>query len=114
MSSPVKSVFVVQHSYEQDGCGETKFIGVYTTRQAAEDAIRRLQVTPGFRDHPAEFSVDEFPLDLDSLDRRLRYIGECLSDRKKERHGRQNTKMKPPSMVSAVPVTKWLLSADHW
>jgi len=65
VSSPVKSVFVVQHSYEQDGCGETKFIGVYTTRQAAEDAIRRLQVTPGFRDHPAEFSVDEFPLDLD-------------------------------------------------
>ena len=47
MSSPVKSVFVVQHSYELDGCGETKFIGVYTTRQAAEDG------------------ADEFPLDLD-------------------------------------------------
>jgi len=65
VTSPVKSVFVVQHSYELDGCGETKFIGVYTTRQAAEDAIRRLKLTPGFRDHPADFSVDGYPLDLD-------------------------------------------------
>jgi len=65
VSSPVKSVFVVQHSYELDGCGETKSSACTQTRRAAEDAIRRLQVTPGFRDHPAEFSVDEFPLDLD-------------------------------------------------
>ena len=64
-SSSVTSVFVVQHSYELDGCEETKFIGVYTTRQAADEAIRRLQLTRGFRDHPAEFSVDEYPLDLD-------------------------------------------------
>src|SRR5207248_9820478 len=26
----------------------------------------------------------------------------------------KNTKMKPPSIVSAVPVTTWLVSADHW
>ena len=61
----VKRVFVVLHSYELDGCEETKFIGVYTTRQVANEAIRRLQVAPGFRDHPTEFSVDEYPLDLD-------------------------------------------------
>lgn len=61
----LKSVFVVQHSYVLSGCEETKLIGVYATRQAADEAIRRLQVAPGFRDHPTEFSVDEYPLDLD-------------------------------------------------
>ncbi len=58
-------VFVVHHSYELDGCEETKLIGVYTTRQAANEAIGRLQGAPGFRDHPADFSVDEYALDLD-------------------------------------------------
>ena len=64
-SQLVKRVFVVQHSCEFDGCEETKLIGVYTTRQAADEAIRRLAVAPGFRDHPNDFSVDEYPLDVD-------------------------------------------------
>ena len=61
----IKRVFVVQHSYELDGCEETKFIGAYTTRQAADEAIRRLAVAPGFRDHSTDFSVDEYALDVD-------------------------------------------------
>jgi hypothetical protein len=61
----LKRVFVVQHSYHLDGCEETKLIGVYTTRQAADEAIRRLVVAPGFRDHPTDFNVDEYPLDAD-------------------------------------------------
>lgn len=61
----LKRVFIVQHSYDLDGCEETKLIGVYTTRQAADDAIRRLAVAPGFRDHPTDFNIDEFRLDAD-------------------------------------------------
>jgi hypothetical protein len=64
-SQALERVYVLQHSYRLEGCEETKFIGVYSTHQEAAEAIRRLQVVPGFRDYPTEFRVDEYPLGLD-------------------------------------------------
>jgi hypothetical protein len=68
MSSPpvnTATVFVVQHQYDLDGCDETKFIGVYASRASAEAVVHKLRGQPGFRDHPGDFSIDEYELDRD-------------------------------------------------
>ena len=58
-------VFVLQHSYELEGHDETKMIGVYASREAAQEAVLRLIVQPGFCDQPGGFSIDLYPLDKD-------------------------------------------------
>jgi len=60
------TVFVVQHSYEDDaGCEEVKLIGVYSSESAAKAAIQRLQKQPGFRDRPDGFHIDPYDMDKD-------------------------------------------------
>ena len=62
----MKSVFVLHHVRADDEYGDdAKLIGVYRARKTADAAIARLSNQPGFRDHPAGFSVDEYPLDKD-------------------------------------------------
>jgi hypothetical protein len=61
----MKSVFILHHSYELDGCDETKLIGVYTSIAEAESAIGRLKEQPGFCDHPNAFIYDEYELNED-------------------------------------------------
>lgn len=58
-------VFVVHHAYESDGAEESKLIGVYSSRDAAEQAVARARTLPGFVDHPDGFSVDDYVLDED-------------------------------------------------
>jgi hypothetical protein len=60
------TVYVLQHSYELDGCEETKLIGIYTSAASAEGAQQRLLSQPGFRDHPNKFVVDAYELDVDN------------------------------------------------
>jgi hypothetical protein len=64
-ASVANRVFVLHHSYEADGCDETKLIGIYSSKTKAEDAIKRLADQPGFREHPADFSIDPYRLDVD-------------------------------------------------
>ena|SRR6266550_2407493 len=64
-SEPLVVAYVLQHTHETDGCEETKFIGVYRSREAAHMAMGRLRLTPGFRDYPKAFSIDEYRLDED-------------------------------------------------
>lgn len=63
----MKKVFLLQHSYERDESGveETKLIGVYSTRERAEQAIVRLSNVEGFRDYPDCFCVDGYEIDKD-------------------------------------------------
>jgi hypothetical protein len=65
MPSPIV-VFVVEHVHLIADEEEVKLIGVYSTRDAAQKAIDRLKVQPGFRDTPTGFSVDEYTLDEDN------------------------------------------------
>ena len=59
-------VFVVQHVHEmEDGEENVKMIGVYSTRERAEQAVRRLQLQPGFADIPEGFCIDTYPVDKD-------------------------------------------------
>lgn len=66
--SYMKTVFILQHSYELPDTGEeeTKFIGVYSSKDKAENAIERLSKQPGFRDFPDHFYIDEYEIDRDN------------------------------------------------
>ena len=60
------SVFVLQHVHEMaDGAENVKFIGVYSSRQKAQEAVKRLSGVPGFSEAPDGFHVDEYRLDED-------------------------------------------------
>jgi len=59
-------VFVVQHVHEfEDGEEDVKMIGVYSTRQRAQEAVERTRALPGFRDAPDGFHIDRYLLDQD-------------------------------------------------
>ena len=64
----MRSVFILQHSYESSITGEeeTKLIGAYSSKEKAEKAIERLSKQPGFKDLPEYFSVDEYVIDEDN------------------------------------------------
>ncbi len=62
----MKTVYVLQHVHSFDeGEEDVKFIGVYTSRENAQEAIRRLGRFPGFCESPDGFSIDEYQLDKD-------------------------------------------------
>ena len=59
-------VFVVQHVHDmEDGEEDVKMIGVYSSREKAEQAVERLQIQPGFSDLPEGFCIDRYPVDKD-------------------------------------------------
>jgi homoserine kinase type II len=59
-------VFVLQHERQLDGCDEVKFIGVYRSARLADEAVLRLRLQPGFKDHRDGFTVDRYRLYEDS------------------------------------------------
>ncbi len=58
-------VFLLHHLYDLDGTEETKFIGVYSSRDAAKLAVERLGRLPGFCDHPDDFHIEAYRVDED-------------------------------------------------
>jgi hypothetical protein len=89
----VESVFVVQHSHTlPSGIEDVKMIGVYRTLGAAQMAVCRLGMQPGFSEHPSiidpdvtndedGFYIDEYELDLDHwVDGFFTFIGDGDSD----------------------------------
>ena len=64
----MKKVFILQHSYELPDTGEkeTRFIGVYSSKEKAEKAIERLSKQPGFKEFPDHFYIDEYGIDQDN------------------------------------------------
>jgi len=61
----MKRVFILQHSYELLDCDETKFIGVYSSKDEANNAISRLSNLIGFSDRIDGFSIDEYEINKD-------------------------------------------------
>ncbi|MBX9579541.1 MAG: hypothetical protein K2X87_04465 [Gemmataceae bacterium] len=60
------SVFVLQHVHTAaDGAEDVKFVGVYSCRQKAQEAVTRLAGVPGFADAPDGFHIDEYRVDHD-------------------------------------------------
>ncbi len=59
-------IYSLRHEYETaNGEDEIKEIGLYSTRQRAEEAIARLREKPGFCDRPEDFVILESVLDGD-------------------------------------------------
>ena len=59
-------VFVVQHVHSrEDGVEDVKFIGVYSSREKAQEAVARMARLPGFADAPDGFYIDEYRVDQD-------------------------------------------------
>jgi hypothetical protein len=64
---PNVRVFVVQHLHViHDDQEDVKFIGVYSSRDTAEEAVQRLRAKPGFCDAPEGFSIDPYNLNEDN------------------------------------------------
>lgn len=63
-------VFLLEHVH-RDGDEDVKSIGIYRSREAAEEAVARLKSQPGFRDHPgivedgSGFYINRYELDMD-------------------------------------------------
>ncbi len=84
-------LFVLQHTHVLDEDQEdVKFIGVYSSRNAAEMAIARLKLQPGFRDAPEGFTIDRYTLDEDNWTEGYITI-------RHERDGEENVEANVPS-----------------
>jgi hypothetical protein len=65
--SPETKVYPLRHEYElDDGEVESKQLGTYSSREKAQDAIKRYRVLPRFKDRPDSFVIYESILDRDS------------------------------------------------
>lgn len=73
-------VFVVFHSYETgpESHEESKFIGVYVSRESANAAVEMLSSQPGFRDHPEGFTINAHTLDVTNWTGGFISMGEAL------------------------------------
>lgn len=61
----MEHVYILEHTYELESSEETKFIGVYSSVEKANEAIERLKVQPGFCAHPDGFSINKCTIDRD-------------------------------------------------
>lgn len=62
-------VFVLHHVHvldEETDDEDVKLIGVYSTREKAEQAVERMNEQPGFRDTLDGFHIDRYRLDDDN------------------------------------------------
>jgi hypothetical protein len=63
----MKSVFLLQHSYERtDGYEETKIIGIFSTKEKVKECIKKFEGLDGFKDYPDCFFVDEYEIDKEN------------------------------------------------
>jgi homoserine kinase type II len=46
-------------------CDDEKLIGVYESQDAAQAAVERLRVQPGFRDTPEGFQIHRYEINRD-------------------------------------------------
>jgi hypothetical protein len=62
----MKSVFLLWHTHElPDGEEDSKFIGVYESKDAAEHAKGRVRCLPGFAEHPDGFEISAYEIGRD-------------------------------------------------
>jgi hypothetical protein len=60
------SVYLVWHVTEHpDGADDVLLIGVYSSREKAQEAVARLGRQPGFVDAPEGFHISEYRVDQD-------------------------------------------------
>ena len=61
----MEDLFIVYHTIIRGEDHNTKFIGIYSTRELAESAVARLKSKPGFRKPNGEFYIGAYRLNND-------------------------------------------------
>lgn len=57
----MESAFLLGHVHEMDFDRENiKIIGIFSTKDEAENAKNALSILPGFKDYPDGFFIDEY------------------------------------------------------
>jgi len=51
---------------DEQGGDDVKLLGIYSTREHAEQRMRQARLLPGFRDEPECFILDGYELDTDA------------------------------------------------
>jgi hypothetical protein len=51
---------------DEQGGDDVKLLGIYSTRERAEERMRRARLLPGFRDEPECFHVEGYEIDEDT------------------------------------------------
>lgn len=59
----MRTVFLLQHSYEIEESEQTKIIGIYSTRDKAKTVVEKFKTLSGFSDYPDSFYIDEYEID---------------------------------------------------
>ena len=60
----LEHVYLVHHIRElEDGVDDVKFIGVFSSAEKANEAVRSIGIESGFRDFPDGFSVEPHVID---------------------------------------------------
>ncbi len=65
----MRVVYLLWHTHLDetlDGGEDVKLIGVYSTKDFAEEALIRISEVEGFRDHKEGFEISEYELDKDN------------------------------------------------
>jgi len=64
----MKSAFLLFHTHHMpDGTDDDKILGVYSSRQVAEERRdTKYRLLPGFREPDGEFVIDEYQVDQDN------------------------------------------------
>lgn len=53
-------VYLLEHSYELDEHDEIRTLGIYSSKEKAEEAILYYKKLPGFKDLLDRFNIDEY------------------------------------------------------
>jgi hypothetical protein len=64
----MNSVFLLWHSHYDPhlpGKQDKKLIGVYSSKELAEEAQKKTELLPGFRDHVKAFEIEDYDLNKD-------------------------------------------------
>lgn len=58
-------LYVLWHTYENEsGNEDIKLIGIYSSEDRAKEALEKVRMQPGFRDHPDGFEIADAALDM--------------------------------------------------
>lgn len=59
----MEPLFVLLHSLAETG--RVKVVGIYSSRELAEEAQARTRLLPGFSEEPDGFTIDRYEIDKD-------------------------------------------------
>jgi hypothetical protein len=61
-------LYLLKHAHlfdpSEDEVFETKIIGIFSSKEKAEESIDKLKVMPGFKNYPEDFIIEDYEIDV--------------------------------------------------